>query len=195
MGNTRKETERIKVITKGEQSDFHEYAERWSAIQEWEMLSQTVAFEILDALSQRSWNQTDLAKKMGVSRQYVSKLVSGRENLSLEQLAKINNAFERNILKFVDNESERRRSKVEGANVYMASFDHHTAVYEKTVCQITAVKPMPRRLPHSPHEVLGSLSEQYNVKIEMSGSSSVKKEKSRWHSYLENMELLNKQNA
>ena len=44
-------------------------------------------------------NQKQLAEKMNCSRQYISKVLKGRENLSLETLAKIENALGISIIK------------------------------------------------------------------------------------------------
>ena len=44
-------------------------------------------------------SQKQLAEKMNCSPQYISKVLRGRENLSLETLTKIENALEISIIK------------------------------------------------------------------------------------------------
>ncbi len=51
--------------------------------------SQKIAMKILFKLDELGWKQTDLAREMGVAKQQISKLVSGKENLSIETLVKL----------------------------------------------------------------------------------------------------------
>lgn len=51
--------------------------------------SQKIAMKILFKLDELGWKQTDLAREMGVAKQQISKLVSGKENLSIETLIKL----------------------------------------------------------------------------------------------------------
>ncbi|WP_211746397.1 helix-turn-helix transcriptional regulator [Paenibacillus sp. Marseille-Q4541] len=39
---------------------------------------------LLERLNEKGWTQAEFAKRMGVTRQYVSKLVSGDRKMSLE---------------------------------------------------------------------------------------------------------------
>lgn len=54
----------------------------------------TLGIEIEAAMKGRGLSQSDLAEKMGVSRQYISRVVAGSENLSIETLAKFTNALD-----------------------------------------------------------------------------------------------------
>ena len=60
----------------------------------WLRHSQNIAMLMLDRMSQKQ-----LAEKMNCSPQYISKVLRGRENLSLETLTKIENALEISIIK------------------------------------------------------------------------------------------------
>jgi transcriptional regulator with XRE-family HTH domain len=60
--------------------------------------SQKIALKILLKLDELSWTQKDLAKKMGVSPQQVNKIVSGKENLTLETQIKLQNILDIPIL-------------------------------------------------------------------------------------------------
>jgi transcriptional regulator with XRE-family HTH domain len=44
---------------------------------------------ISEAIEQRNINQTELAELLGVSRGYVSRLLSGNENMSIKNVAKV----------------------------------------------------------------------------------------------------------
>ena len=59
------------------------------ANRQWLHVSQDIAFDILERLDEWGWSQKDLAEKMGVSPQYVNKIVKGSENFTLESLVKL----------------------------------------------------------------------------------------------------------
>lgn len=46
--------------------------------------SQAIAMKVLDKLDEPGWSQVRLAKEMGVSPQQITKIVSGKENLTLD---------------------------------------------------------------------------------------------------------------
>lgn len=60
----------------------------------WLRRSQKIAMEMLDRMDFLGLNQKELAKRMGCTPQYVSKILKGKENLSLETISKIEEALE-----------------------------------------------------------------------------------------------------
>ena len=54
---------------------------------------------MVDRMEEVGMTQKQLAEKMNCSPQYISKVLRGRENLSLETLTKIENALEISIIK------------------------------------------------------------------------------------------------
>lgn len=60
----------------------------------WLRRSQKIAMEMLDRMETLGVNQKELAQRMGCSPQYVSKILKGKENLSLETISKIEDALE-----------------------------------------------------------------------------------------------------
>jgi transcriptional regulator with XRE-family HTH domain len=56
---------------------------------DWLGKSASIALKVLHELKEQSMSQKDLAEKLHVSTQYVSKLVKGKENLSLETICKL----------------------------------------------------------------------------------------------------------
>lgn len=66
-----------------EQSDFYEVNKDWLD------KSALIAIKILDTLRSQSITQKTLAESIGVSPQYINKVVKGQENLSLETICKI----------------------------------------------------------------------------------------------------------
>lgn len=67
-------------------------------IDAWMLHSQTIATIISNRMNQLSMTQKALAVKMNCSQQYISKVLKGRENLSLETLCKIEKALNIKIL-------------------------------------------------------------------------------------------------
>jgi len=55
----------------------------------WLKKSTRISLRILDAIDDKGWNQTDLAKALEVSRQQVSKLLKGRNDFKLSTIVKL----------------------------------------------------------------------------------------------------------
>lgn len=60
----------------------------------WLRRSQKIAIEMLDRMEFLGVNQKELAQRMGCTPQYVSKILKGKENLSLETICKIEDALD-----------------------------------------------------------------------------------------------------
>jgi transcriptional regulator with XRE-family HTH domain len=60
--------------------------------------SQKIALKVLGKLDERGWTQRDLAEKMEVSPQQISKIVSGKENLTIDTQVKLQNVLDIPIL-------------------------------------------------------------------------------------------------
>ena len=45
--------------------------------------------KMLDKMEQMGWTQQQVAEKLGCTQQYVSRMVKGSENLTMEMLSKI----------------------------------------------------------------------------------------------------------
>lgn len=74
-------------------SRWKEAAQARRANNEWLRYSQKIAMRMLDKMEELDITQKQLAERMGCSQQYVSKILKGCENLSLETLSKIENAL------------------------------------------------------------------------------------------------------
>ena len=75
-------------------SHWREEAEYRIANKSWLRYSQKIAMQMLDKMEQMKITQKQLAERMNCSQQYISKILKGKENLSLETLTKIENALE-----------------------------------------------------------------------------------------------------
>lgn len=67
-------------------------------IDEWMLHSQTIAMIMLNRMEQFGMTQKALAMKMNCSQRYISKVLKGRENMSLETLCKIEKALDVKIV-------------------------------------------------------------------------------------------------
>ncbi len=79
-------------------SRWRENAERRQANKNWLRYSQSIAMKMLNKMEELHLSQTQLADKMGCSQQYISKVLRGQENLSIETIAKIESALSIQIL-------------------------------------------------------------------------------------------------
>ncbi len=64
----------------------------------WLRYSQGIAMKMLDKMEEMGMTQKMLAERMNCSQQYVSKVLKGRENLSLETLSKIEDALDLHLI-------------------------------------------------------------------------------------------------
>lgn len=62
--------------------------ENWS----WLQYSQRIAVMLLSYMKRENLTQSAMAEKMNCTQQYISKILKGSENLSLETLAKLEQA-------------------------------------------------------------------------------------------------------
>ena len=92
----------------------------------WLPVSQRIAFDVLEQLDALGWTQKTLAEKMGVSPQYVNKLVRGSENMTLETLLKLQTILDIPILASYFNEKPQMRPPV----VYQMDADTVSAAAE-----------------------------------------------------------------
>ena len=64
----------------------------------WLRYSQRIAMMMLDRMEVLDLTQKALAERMGCSQQYISRVLKGTENLSIETISKIEAALEMDIL-------------------------------------------------------------------------------------------------
>ena len=86
-------SEKLKEYASPTPSNWREQAEFRRENKMWLRYSQMIAMKMLDRMDNLGMTQKGLASKMGCSQQYVSKILKGRENLSLETLCKIESAL------------------------------------------------------------------------------------------------------
>ncbi|GAA3936486.1 helix-turn-helix domain-containing protein [Chitinophaga oryziterrae] len=101
-----------KLISK-ETSQWKEKAQKRISERDWKSNSRAVALTVLTQLRIRSLSQTELAGMMGVSRQQVSKIVKGQENLTFETISKLEKALGITIIKISNILTEENGTKIQ----------------------------------------------------------------------------------
>ena len=75
-------------------SRWREEAEWRRANRAWLRRSQAISVKVLDKMDEMQWTQAQVAERIGCSQQYVSRIVKGSENLTLEMISKIEDALD-----------------------------------------------------------------------------------------------------
>ena len=79
-------------------SRWKEKAQERKNNKEWIRYSQSIAMMMLDRMEDLGINQKAVAERMGCSQQYISRILKGTENLSIETIFKIESALDLQIL-------------------------------------------------------------------------------------------------
>ncbi len=98
MRTTNEIVSKLKTHQSSTSSKWRENAEWRMANKTWLRHSQQIAMMMLDKMEKLGMTQKRLSELMGCSQQYVSKVLKGQENLSLETLTKIERCLHIQIL-------------------------------------------------------------------------------------------------
>ena len=79
-------------------SQWREAAEYRRENKSWLRHSQRISLLMQEKMNEMNLTQKALAEQMSVSQQYISKILKGHENFSLETLAKIEDILHINVL-------------------------------------------------------------------------------------------------
>lgn len=102
MKNTISIESRINAIALPPTKDWLAVAKQYERELSWIDRSVRIAGIVLDRLDEIGMNQKTLAERMGVSPQYVSKIIKGRENLTLESIAKLEKALDMRLIQIAE---------------------------------------------------------------------------------------------
>lgn len=83
-------------------SRFHENAEWRRENREWLKWSRDVALSLVDYMEINGINRIGLAERLGVTPQYVSKMLSGKVNFSFKSIAEIENKLSIKLLRIME---------------------------------------------------------------------------------------------
>ncbi|MGM9740566.1 MAG: helix-turn-helix domain-containing protein [Candidatus Cryptobacteroides sp.] len=98
MGTSVATISRLKQHQSSTPSKWRENAEWRMKNKSWLRYSQRIAMMMLDKMEEMNMSQRQLSELMGCSQQYVSKVLKGQENLSLETITKIEGCLDIQIL-------------------------------------------------------------------------------------------------
>lgn len=79
-------------------SRWRERAEERRKNKQWLRYSQHIAMMMLDKMEELHLTQSNVAQRMGCTQQYISRVLKGTENLSIETIFKIEEALGLQIL-------------------------------------------------------------------------------------------------
>ena len=73
---------------------------QWRIVNEyWLKYSRYITLQVMRAMDEQSITQVELAKRMGCTQQYVSNLLKGSSNMTLETIARLENALNIDLIK------------------------------------------------------------------------------------------------
>ncbi|HVU55246.1 MAG TPA: helix-turn-helix transcriptional regulator [Puia sp.] len=81
--------EKLSKLASDQPSDWKAKAKHRRENREWLKKSAAIAVRVLDVLKEQNLSQKELAEKMNVSPQQISKIVKGHENLTLETITNL----------------------------------------------------------------------------------------------------------
>lgn len=97
-----KNNERLTALSGGQKSKWLENALKRKQNEQWSDRSTKIALNVLEILRQKNISKQELARRMQVSAQYISKIVKGQENLTLETISKLEAALEVEMIEVKD---------------------------------------------------------------------------------------------
>ncbi|SRR5258708_63968 len=81
--------EKLSNLASDQPSDWKAKAKYRRENREWLKKSAAIAVRVLDALKSQNLSQKDLAERMSISPQQISKIIKGQENLTLETISNL----------------------------------------------------------------------------------------------------------
>jgi len=88
----------FETLVSNQKSGWHKDAEERHLNQSWKDKAFDIALTLLKYKDVNKLNQTELANIIGVSKQYINRILQGKENLTLETICKIESALQISII-------------------------------------------------------------------------------------------------
>ena len=89
----------------------------------WLRESKSIALKVLLTLKEKNLTQKDLAGLMSVSPQYISKLVKGKENLTIDTITKLQDILEIGILVSYDGQQKEKEYRYNAPCIHPLASD------------------------------------------------------------------------
>lgn len=94
-----KATEILETHLSGTKPRWRENAQWRQENEFWLTYSRHITLQVLRRMDEQSVTQVELARRMGCTQQYVSNLLKGSSNMTLETIARLENALDLDLLK------------------------------------------------------------------------------------------------
>jgi transcriptional regulator with XRE-family HTH domain len=108
----------LQDLVADEPSGVHARMEALRARQGWLPKAVAISVAIMNRLEEKKWSQAELARAMGVTPQYISRIVKAEENLSLETITKLETALDMALI--VINSKEFQSEIILSQSIYNA---------------------------------------------------------------------------
>ncbi len=86
--------EKFEALVSNQESGWHKDVEERLRNKSWQDKAFDIALTLLKYKDAYKLNQAELARKIGVSKQYINRILQGKENLTLETIGKIEDALQ-----------------------------------------------------------------------------------------------------
>ena len=157
--NTEKLTNFLNLVS-DEKSRIHKKMQFRKDNKGWLKKSTAIAIKVLDVLREKNLSQKALADLMGVTPQYINKIVKGQENLSLEVIDKLEKALGRRLV-VISNDaySYPMVSQTHRLLQHFATSQHLICSRDISIRRTSAnVNRKSNSLPHATFEVSGDMA-------------------------------------
>jgi transcriptional regulator with XRE-family HTH domain len=111
----------------------------------WLQYSRFITLQVLRAMDEQAVTQVELAKRMGCSQQYVSNLLKGSSNMTLETIARLEHALDIDIVKSALTYVSGYTSKTYSSPRYLNDSAGEEPVEEKTGHLVDGYKPRKKK--------------------------------------------------
>ena len=86
--------EKFEALVSNQESGWHKDVEERLRNKLWQDKAFDIALTLLKYKDAYKLNQTELARKIGFSKQYINRILQGKENLTLETIGKVEDALQ-----------------------------------------------------------------------------------------------------
>lgn len=101
--------EKLSTLASNQPSEWKGKAQYRRENREWLKKSAAIAVRVLDALKAQNLSQKELAERMGISPQQISKIVKGQENLTLETISNLEIALS---IQIIDENADQSKTTI-----------------------------------------------------------------------------------
>ncbi len=94
-------TEKFDALVSNKTSGWHKDANERIANKAWQDKAFDIALKVIRHMRENKVSQVSLAKDMGVTPQYINKILQGKENMTIETICRIESALGINLIEVV----------------------------------------------------------------------------------------------